>query len=271
MRDYTKTASREIRRCMVLTANEKLREKLMLMLKEGDMEIYAPADKHNASGYLYDKHMDFLVIDVDCWDNRDWGCPGFEFAYKVRESFVAKPIIFLANDEGGKLYAYEQFNCVDYILKPVDKMPFLKAVDKALIFSEKTFLKIPKYVKSNSVYRSFYLDDIMYIDVYNRDVYFHEIDGHIIRIGNAHLNYYVEEAKKDGFIRIRRDIMVNTKYISNVDFNSKSLIIADGTELGIGSAYKGELEGYLKRHELVSDTKNNIKTIPIRNELGYTI
>jgi two-component system LytT family response regulator len=257
MKGSIKAAGKEKRKCMVLTANDKLRERILLILKDSDVVVYTPIDEHNALCYLFENYIDFLVIDVDCWDNKDWDYPGFEFASKVREKFgyIRKPIIFLSSDENGKLYAYEKFNCVSYIVKPVDKKPFLLAVEKALIYSEKIFLKIPRYVKSNSVYFSLYMDEISYIDVCNRDVYFHIMGGSQIEIANSHLSHYADEARREGFIQIRRDIMVNTRHIINIDFSNRILMITDGTELGIGYAYKDELTEYVKRYGLDAGRK----------------
>jgi DNA-binding LytR/AlgR family response regulator len=272
MKGYEMTAGKEIRSCMVLTSNEKLRGRLSLILEKRDILVYAPEDGHNAWGYLYVKNIDFLVIDADCWDNRDWGLPGFEFAFKLREcsSYVTKPIIILSNDDLARLYAYEQFNCIGYVLKPVNEKQFSHAVEKALLFSEKSSIKNPKYVKSNSVYFSFYFDEIMYMDVRNRAVCLHLQSGQQHRIANAHLSYYADEAIREGFMQIRRDIMVNMHYIANVDFNNRTVKVLDGTELGIGCAYKTALEAFVKRHGFTTDGKNNFKPIPFANELGYT-
>jgi DNA-binding LytR/AlgR family response regulator len=95
----------------------------------------------------------------------------------------------------------------------------------------------------------------MYIGVHKKNVYFHMQDGGDIQVGSRYLHYYAEEAKKHGFMQVRRDIMVNTRYIANVDFNSKIITLDGGVELGIGDAYRSALEGYVKRYELETVVK----------------
>jgi DNA-binding LytR/AlgR family response regulator len=272
MKETEKAVNFETRRCMVLTGNAKLRKKLLSILEERDVVVYAPEDERCASADLYENYIDFLVIDVDCCNNKKINNPGFEFAYIIREAFkfIKKPIIFLAKDEEGKLYAYEKFNCIEFIIKPVEKSLFLAAVDKALNFSKNFFFKIPQYIKSNNVYISIFMDDVLYIDVRNRNVYFHMQDGKRIEILNSQLHYFAGDANTHGFIRIRRDTMVNARYISNIDFNNQLLTLTDkNTVLSIGNKYRINLEEYVKHYEIFCNARN--KTIPFTKILGYTV
>jgi DNA-binding LytR/AlgR family response regulator len=247
-----KAAGSDERKCMVLTADYRLRSSVSTMLSDSDIVIYTPTDEHNASGYLFENYIDFLVIDVDRWGGDGNAYPGFTFAYKVREGlgYVRKPIIFLSRDDERRLYAYEHFNCINYILKPVDKSIFLPAVDKALTFSKNTFLKNPRYVKSDNTFFSFYYEEILYIDVYRCDVFFHKKDGKIIKANNSHLRCYMEDSKKVGFIQVRRDTMVNTRYIKNVDFNNKTLTLTDETKIFIGDKFKYNVLEHVRRYEI---------------------
>lgn len=240
------------RSCMIISSNNMIKRAIINIMSEYDMRVYVPEDTHNAYGYLFENYIDFIVIDIESWNNTSTGLPGFAFAEKIRVNlgYVRIPIIFISGDENNKLFAYEKFNCIDYILKPVDRLPFMAAVDKALSFSDYSCSKIQLYLKTNSTYVSLYIDDITYIDVMGRNVYFHYGLNDEIEINNAHLYTYCNEVKKHGFIQIRRDTMINTKYIDNIDFVNKLVKLKNSRLLNIGGVFEKNLREYVSRYDM---------------------
>lgn len=238
--------------CMVITSNATVRKSITKFISEYDMRIYVPEDMHNAYGYLFENNIEFIVIDIECWNNTNIGLPGFAFAEIIRGKLgdVRKPIIFVSKDENNKLFAYEKFNCIDYVLKPVDRLPLMAAVRKALIFSDFRDHRLQLYLKTNNTYVSVYIDDITYIDVIGRNVYFHYGINGEIEINNSHLYIYSKKVKKHGFIQIRRDTMINTKYIDSIDFVNGYVRLKNNQLLNIGGVFEKNLREYISRYDM---------------------
>lgn len=243
------------RKCMIISGTLRTREKIALAVKARQLTYYMPVNNHDLYGFLYDNYIDFLIIDVENWYTSSFDLPGFEIADIVRNDLKLrrKPIIFVSDNEESKLLAYEKFNCIDYILKPVDFQPLMDGIEKALIFSENVDKKNIYYIKMDNIYTSVNIEDVSYIDICGRNVSFHMLNNEVIGKQNGKLKDIEGVVKKHGFIQVRRNTLVNTHYIKHIDLTNRMITMSNKEAIDIGIAYRNNIESYMRRHEMFDD------------------
>lgn len=193
-----------------------------------------PAGEH-VQYDIYHNGLDLLasinthLYDVLLLDILMPGFTGIETAREIRESNEKIPIIFLTTSQEFAIESY-RVHAFDYLMKPVDKNTLFDTLDRAYAMMESTLDKSIMLHTSKAVYVLF-LSQIEFVEINNRTLSFHLIDGTVKSISGRLSDY------EDALLGHSEFLKVHRSYIINMDFmkalNQKSFFTLTGNEVPI--------------------------------------
>jgi DNA-binding LytR/AlgR family response regulator len=136
-------------------------------------------------------------------------------------------------------YAVDGFdlNALDYLLKPISKERFDKAVEKVLEYyllrnaqSASAFL----FIRCDHSNHKVYYDEILYIEALDDYVKIYRKNKPRL-VARASLKNMLTQLPENQFIRVHRSFVVNTSHLDSIA--QKSIQIG-GSEIPIGDTYK---------------------------------
>lgn len=223
------------------------RQELIYLLNEtGKVNVIGEAeDMHQALWDINEKQPDAVFLDIELESGN-----GLELAKQFSNMKKCPMIIFVtAYDE----YALDAFklDAIDYIVKPIDKVRLLKAVDKLVKLNGTPHIqsnvepaplmnKEKKHsitVKENDRIIVVNTKDILYIGTENRQAYVQTLEKRYL---TDTLLYKMKEKLGDSFIQVHRGYIVNIKQIAALEpwFNRTYLIVLkDGSKISVSRSY----------------------------------
>jgi DNA-binding LytR/AlgR family response regulator len=217
-------------------------------LSRGAIEYYCGLSEHldlvgscesavDALNFLSKNKIDIIFLDVEMPE-----MTGLEMLETM--SGKSHPYVILVTSK--KEYAVDAFeyNVIDYLLKPVDYVRFLKAINKLLSQKSKDQGEEKDneiFVKSDLKFVKIKFDQILYVEAMADYVIIH-VEGakHII---HSTMKGIDKKLAQDNFVRVHRSYIVNLKKIDAVENNA---IILGQKHLPIGASYKNEFMNRLK-------------------------
>lgn len=210
--------------------NNSICEQLRRYAKESGELIkittYTSGDRF-LNQYDINKDIDILFLDI-IMD----GTSGIDVAHKVRESGDKVYIIFLTSTPK---YVFEGYNvsATNYLIKPIKYNILKRELDRIKHIAAMNEKGIIIQKNDSGVYK-IYLNDIQYVETYNRNTLYHTVHGNILSYKNmkqhtAELGY--------GFVRIHEGYIVNLRYI--LSLKNMEVILSNGESLRVSkSKYK---------------------------------
>jgi len=181
--------------------------------------------------FLESNEVDLLILDIQMPE-----MSGVELLNKVSAD---KLCIFITADPGHAVTAYE-LDVIDYLIKPVLKERFTKAILKAIDYR--------KYLETSNaeeyiVFKSDYMINKLRVD----HIEWIEGYGEYVKIISRFKQYmvllrfadFLEKYKHLGFIRIHKSYIVLKQHIKS--YNSQLVVLKNGKELPVGRTFKGNL------------------------------
>jgi len=156
----------------------------------------------------------------------------------------SQPYVVLVTSK--KEYAVDAFeyNVIDYLLKPVDYVRFLKTVNKLLSLEEKNIEGDQKneiFVKSDLKFVKIKFDEILYVEAMADYVIIHVVGArHII---HSTMKGIDKKLAQDNFLRVHRSFIVNIKKVDAVENN---MIGIGDKRIPIGASFKSEFVKKIK-------------------------
>lgn len=174
---------------------------------------------------------DIIILDI-CME----GVSGMETARILRMQNSAAVIIFVTALEE---YVYEAFDvsAFYYLVKPLDKVRFHEVLKKAVKKVVKRQTEREKAhcvqaegasisIKTGKITQKIYLDEIFYIEVFNRKCILYRREDAVEFYGKLTA---LEKSLGADFFRSHRSCLVNLKYVSKYD--SEHIILENGMEV----------------------------------------
>lgn len=165
---------------------------------------------------LSDYHPDILLLDIQMP-----GENGMEIAKEFRIKNEKSILIFVTALEE---YVFDAFDvgAFHYLVKPIDDLKFEKVLKNAIVqvnkraagknsgFHEESYI----IVKTKGITRKILLNDIIYAEVFNRNI--------ILHLKNEQIEYYgklkeLETISGNTFFRTHRAYLVNLKYVTSYE------------------------------------------------------
>lgn len=161
----------------------------------------ALADYMNTSGVT----MNLLLLDILMK-----GQSGIEFAMQLRHSGNTVPVIFVTTTMDFALDGY-RVESVGYLLKPVVK----SELKEALLRAYRSHIKQTVILNSSARSVSFRLDEVLYLDIHDKKLDIHMVDGSVQTI-SIPLNSLISKLPKEQFIRCYRSYIVSLPAIISI-------------------------------------------------------
>jgi two-component system response regulator LytT len=170
--------------------------------------------------YLNQNDVDLIFLDIHMPD-----FTGFDFIETIKNP---PNVILITSDKNFAIDAFEYECIVDYLVKPITKDRFQKAVQK--VKSYRTNLSSKEVVEfDEGDVNEFYINiDRRLIKIEMALVNIVEAKGDYIHIKTDDKNYIVhttlkkieEKLPKDLFLKVHRSFIINTKKIIDIEDNS---------------------------------------------------
>lgn len=221
--------------CIIIDDEPLAREELHALLTEvSDLEIIAKfSTAVKALEFLHTQEADLVFLDIDMPLMN-----GLEFAKQVPEKTL---IIFTTAYPQYALKSYE-FDAIDYLLKPIDKIRLDKAVKKAVLYqgllsenkntiesNTQDFL----FIKADRRFHKVYFKDVWFIEGLKDYVIIHTKNQKLITAMN--LKKMHQKLPLDYFLRVSKSYIVNLEHIES--FDNHTLYINE-IEIPLGEVYK---------------------------------
>ena len=169
--------------------------------------------------YLNQNEVDLIFLDIHMPD-----FTGFDFIETLKNP---PKIILTTSDANFAIQAFEYECIVDYLVKPITKERFQKAIQKAnskLIYQEQA-VKTKNETSSNDLYVNI---DRRLIKIDIPSIYLIEAKGDYIQVKTENKNYTVHSTSKKIeeklpdhlFLKVHRSFIINLKKIIDIEDNS---------------------------------------------------
>lgn len=222
--------------CMIVDDNEISRATLKQLASSiKDITLVAECmDAEEAYTVLQEKEVDLLLLDIEM--------PGMSGLELTRHLQKDGPVIIFTTSK--KEYASEAFdlNVADYLVKPIGKVRFLQAIDKAreVWQSRNEEVKINQdefiFIRDSNVIKRLRLDDILYAEAMGDYVKLHTAQ----RFFAIHTTLKAVEQRLPAsrFLRVHRSYLVA---IDKIDTIQEGVLVVSGKPVPVADAYRAAL------------------------------
>ena len=199
------------------------------------LDAYRTPDGEHVQYDVYPNGLELLasknthLYDVLLLDILMPGFTGIETAKEIRESNEKIPIIFLTTSQEFAVESY-RVHAFDYLMKPVDQKALFATLDKAYAMTETTLEKSIMLQTPKAIY-VLSLSQIEFVEVSNRTLSFHLIDGTIKSISGRLSDYENTLLNYPEFLKIHRSYIINMDLMKAL--KQKSFITLTGNEVPI--------------------------------------
>lgn len=234
---------------------EDVGQKIRHYLPEADVCLYESAER-----LLMEQGMpDILFLDI-----KMNGMNGMELAERLRRQDQDATIVFLTALEE---YVYRAFDvgAFHYLLKPIDAVKFYEVLEKAV--AERKRIREAAHlrgeceeesltIKNKARTEKIYLSEIVYLEVFNRKVTLHKMQGEIEFYGRLK---DLEHRLGADFVRCHRAYIVNLRYVRR--YNAEEITLENGDSVMMAKTKYAEfvrryMDYIRKREEEWRGTRN---------------
>lgn len=184
---------------------------------------------------VYHNGLDLLasinthLYDVLLLDILMPGFTGMETAKEIRESNEKIPIIFLTTSQEFAVESYK-VHAFDYLLKPVDQNALFETLNRIYAATEVALEKSIILQTAKAIY-VLSLSQIEFVEINNRTLSFHLIDGTVKSISGRLSDYEDTLLNHPEFLKVHRSYIINMDFMKAL--NQKSFITLTGNEVPI--------------------------------------
>lgn len=226
----------------------------LLLEQLGFRHILSAQNYHEALSIFEEQPVHLLLLDIDLGKGKN----GIMLAEEIRRQDAEVPIIYLTSNHDIEHYHYARTtHPSSFMDKELSKLKLYQAIDIALMpFYDPAPEMLPHntsnilnfihhnlYFKVGDVFKTIPLDDIVYFYADRKMSYAKAKDrSYPTRV---QLKILQEELLSQGFLRIHKSYLVNSKYIESIH-PSDSTISTRSETLPIGSTYRKDIFTTLK-------------------------
>jgi two-component system LytT family response regulator len=188
--------------------------------------------------------IDLFIIDIMLEAHKSGDTSGLSFVEDIRriKRYGFTPVIIVTVLYDQKLITYEELHCYSFIEKPFDKDRLKGLIEEALAFpgtdSGTKTLKFRKDGIILAVERA----RIVYVESINHILNIHTTND-VMRIPYKTIKDFLEEVDSNDFLQCSRSIVVNRRYVHNVDLVNRVIQFQEGMgRVDIGIMYKNQVK-----------------------------
>jgi DNA-binding LytR/AlgR family response regulator len=217
----------------------------------GDLEVLAVTNVGAAYKHTLEKTIDLFLVDIILEPAVKGDSSGLRFVDNIRnmKKYAFTPVIFLSSLEDSKLYTYEELHCYGFIEKPFDEGRIRKLVLESLEFPGGERDRRMLYFRRDGIIFAAEREAIVYIEMIKQRLYLHTAEERILYVPYMTLKQMTDLIDNPDMVQCRRNLVVNTRYISNVDIPNRIIQLKNGFgRIEIGLSYKKSMKEYFKSY-----------------------
>ncbi len=238
-----------MRKVLIVEDEKNILEWLKKIVKScGEVEVYAcdnAADAYKcAMEVTIDLFMADIVLDTKVADD----VSGLKFIDGIRHNskYAFTPVLFITALEDPKYYSYEELHCHKFIEKPFDEEWVRKQIKECLNYRTNEYEQKMVYFRKGGIIIAVRQNEIVYVEMVKRKLYLHKLDGSIIQIPYMPMDQISKRIDSHDMLQCRRNIIVNTTYISSIDIVDRIIQLEKGLgRLEIGLTYRQRVREFL--------------------------
>jgi two-component system, LytTR family, response regulator len=217
----------------------------MLELHSLDIEICGEADDITGGLQLIrEKEPDVVLLDIDLSEGT-----GFDLLSELGD--IDFKVIFITAHQEYAIKAIK-FSALDYLLKPVDPMELVAAIDKvhedkasqrgqldAFIYNRQGLSKRIVLKTAETIHLQ-ELRDIVYCEAYKNYTTFH-LPGKKKIVVSRTLKEYEEMLESEGFMRVHQSYLINLGQLESFERKNSMVIMRDASRIPVSTRKKEAL------------------------------
>lgn len=236
-----------MKKILILEDNPAILAHIARLVQELDRKeaVYPFDNVKDAYQCAIEKTIDLFIIDIILDTNKPGDASGLNFVENIRKinHYTFVPVIFVSSLEDAKLYTYENLHCYRFIEKPFDDNQIKQLVNQCLRFSETQNVTKTLYFRKNGIILAVEKDDIVYAESINHVMHIHTRRDDALSVPYITLKKLLEDIDDNGFIQCSRSVIINKKFIQNVDVSNGMIQLKDGYgSVGIGIRFKKNIK-----------------------------
>ena len=188
--------------------------------------------------------IDLFIIEIMLEDHKSGDTSGLSFVEDIRriKRYGFTPVIIVTALYDQKLITYEELHCYSFIEKPFDKDRLKGLIEEALAFpGTDSGTKTVKFRK-DGIILAVERARIVYVESINHILNIHTTND-VMRIPYKTIKDFLEEVDSNDFLQCSRSIVVNRRYVHNVDLVNRVIQFQEGMgRVDIGIMYKNQVK-----------------------------
>lgn len=230
------------KKVLILEDNDKTALLLKQLLEEcgSPVKIYIEKDIEQAYALVMQNRIQLFVIDIILDISKAGDTSGIRFAEAVRSitKYKYTPMIFITSLQDPEIYAYRELHCYGYIEKPFAIEQVKKQLAEALECNISVENDCMLHFRKDGILYPIQCSEVIYAQSVNHTICFYLTNGTEFRISYKTCRQILEEAEYDDFLQCNRGMIVNRKYISNVDLSNGVFTLRENIKVDIGIRYR---------------------------------
>ena len=219
-----------------------------LSQREGLMEIAHAKDYEEGLEIILETQPDLIFVRME------QGTPLDNFINQLHQFLIEMPLMIGLSRDTGMAYPAIKLGFFDLMHLPFRGFD----LNKTLLRLQKTLPLLEKSptlcLKSYSDFHYLKTDEILYLKADNNTTDFHMRNGKVISAYKTLKSY--EGALPENFIRVHQSYIINSDYVSRINYRKNQFSIRDREPLPFSRSYKPKVD---QLKELL--TKNAISTM----------
>lgn len=183
--------------------------------------IQTPDNEIEVMNSILKEKPNLLFLDID-----DFTKKPFDFANELSQYLETPPLFIAISSNKNNAYQSMKHDFIDYLLKPITELD----IRKCIIKFQKKYIAKKKSTLCLKSYKDFHYlntNNILFLKADNNATEFHLNDG---KSTNAYKTLKTFESKlPENFLRIHKSYIINTDYISRINYSKHTFTIKSET------------------------------------------
>lgn len=188
--------------------------------------------------------IDLFIIDIMLEAHKSGDTSGLSFVEDIRriKRYGFTPVIIVTALYDQKLITYEELHCYSFIEKPFDKDRLKGLIESALAFQGTDDRTKTLTFRKDGIILAVERERIIYVESINHILNIHTTND-VMRIPYKTIKDFLEEVDSNDFLQCSRSIVVNRRYVHNVDLVNRVIQFQEGMgRVDIGIMYKNQVK-----------------------------
>lgn len=241
---------------LVVDSDDRQIQRIVSVLREtalqsgNGLDIYVANTLDDADEVIEETDIDVLILDTvyKGMDLKEY--PGIKWAEKVREKskYALLPIVFVSSMAQPREYAYQEINCLGFLLRQFKAEDLHKVLTKAMYHTTQRDRDKNVLVRAQGIIYPIQIKDILYVEVLHRVLYIYQTNGEVLEMPHKPLRDFQMEVDSKCLIQCSKSMLLNTLYVDKLD--SKEGLVSlkqDDIRLLVGKKYLPMVQKALHR------------------------